>query len=61
MTDNGNYIADAHIGPTITDPVSLERSILTVAGVVQVGLFTNMCTAVVLASPSGVVTIKKDE
>ena len=61
VTDNGNYIADAHIGPTITDPVSLERSILTVAGVVQVGLFTNMCTAVVLASPSGVVTIKKDE
>lgn len=59
VTDNGNLIADAHTGPTIDDPVALEQRILMVAGVVQVGLFTNMCTAVVLATPSGVKTLTR--
>ena len=60
VTDNGNYIADAHTGPSIDDPEAMERNVLTVAGVVQVGLFTNMCTAVVLASPTGVLTLSKE-
>ena len=54
ITDNGNYIADAHCGPKITDPVNLEVEILKIAGVVQVGLFNNMCDVVVLAKDSGV-------
>ncbi len=54
VTDNGNYIADAHCGPKITDPVNLEIEILKIAGVVQVGLFNNMCDVVVLAKDSGV-------
>lgn len=57
LTDNGNCIADAHIGPSITDPVATEADILNVAGVVQVGLFNNMCDAVVLASANGVTTL----
>ena len=57
LTDNGNCIADAQIGPTISDPVGIEASILNVAGVVQVGLFNNMCDAVVLASGEGVQTL----
>ena len=57
LTDNGNCIADAKIGPSITDPISTEAMILNVAGVVQVGLFNNMCDAVVLASESGVSTL----
>jgi len=57
LTDNGNCIADAHIGPSINDPVSTEANILNVAGVVQVGLFNNMCDAVVLASGNGVQTL----
>ena len=57
LTDNGNCIADAQIGPSITDPVATEAMILNVAGVVQVGLFNNMCDAVVLASESGVSTL----
>ena len=56
VTDNGNYIADAHNGPSISDPVNLENQILQVAGVVQVGLFNNMCDAVVLAGENGVST-----
>lgn len=54
ITDNGNYIADAHCGPKIKDPINLEVNILNIAGVVQVGLFNNMCDVVVLAKDSGV-------
>ena len=57
LTDNGNCIADAKIGPSIDDPIATEASILNVAGVVQVGLFNNMCDAVVLASGNGVQTL----
>lgn len=57
LTDNGNCIADAQIGATISNPVAVEANILNVAGVVQVGLFNNMCDAVVLASGEGVQTL----
>ena len=56
ITDNGNMIADAHCGPTIQDPLEMERKILNIAGVVQVGLFNNMCDVVVLAGANGVET-----
>ncbi len=56
ITDNGNMIADAHTGPTIADPISCEKDILQIAGVVQVGLFNMMCDAVVLAGSNGVET-----
>ena len=42
ITDNGNYIADAHCGPTLTNPNQTEVEILKIAGVVQVGLFNQM-------------------
>ena len=54
ITDNGNYIADAHCGPTLTNPNQTEVEILKIAGVVQVGLFNEMCDAVILANNSGV-------
>ena len=57
FTDNGNMIADAHTGPNIMDPISTEANILLIAGVVQVGLFNNMCDAVVLAGTNGVETV----
>ena len=50
-------IADAHTGPNIMDPISTEANILLIAGVVQVGLFNNMCDAVVLAGTNGVETV----
>jgi len=59
VTDNGNYIVDAQTGPTIDDPVETERKLLEIAGVVQVGLFTNMCDVVVLASQDGVQILRK--
>ena len=38
FTDNGNHILDVH-GLTIDDPVSLERELNQITGVVTVGLF----------------------
>ncbi|MBD43405.1 MAG: ribose 5-phosphate isomerase A [Euryarchaeota archaeon] len=54
ITDNGNYIADAHCGPNLTNPNQTEIEVLKIAGVVQVGLFNEMCDAVILANNSGV-------
>lgn len=60
-TDNGNYIADAHTGPSISDPEMTEQRLLALAGVVQVGLFNNMCNVVVMASETGVTVLTKDD
>ena len=57
ITDNGNMIADAHCGPCITQPKVMESEILNIAGVVQVGLFNDMCDVVVLAGSNGVETL----
>jgi ribose 5-phosphate isomerase A len=54
VTDNGNLIADAFTGPRLTDPQDTERSLLQLAGVVQVGLFVGMCDVVYLAGANGV-------
>ena len=53
ITDNGNLIVDAHTGPSLTDPANTETTLLALAGVVQVGLFIDMCDVVHLAGPSG--------
>ena len=60
VTDNGGYILDCSFGPTISDPKSLEMELLSIAGVVEVGLFVDICDAVVLASNSGVMTLIND-
>jgi len=60
VTDNGGYILDCDFGETITDPKSLELEILSMAGVVEVGLFCDMCDAVVLAGEGNVETIVKE-
>ena len=57
-TDNGNYIVDAHCGPTIQNPREVEEKLLRLAGVVQVGIFSGMCDIVVLATPAGVEVIR---
>ena len=59
VTDNGGYILDCRFGPTISDPASLEGQIRSIDGVVEVGLFVDMCDAVVMATSSGVSTLLK--
>ena len=60
VTDNGCYILDCNFGPSISDPISLEHELLSIAGVVEVGLFVGICDAVVLASNGGVLTLIND-
>ena len=59
LTDNGNPILDAHFGPSILDPVQMESDLRAIAGVVEVGLFTNTADVVVLAAPGGCELIRK--
>ena len=59
LTDNGNPILDAHFGPSISDPVQMEVDLRAIAGVVEVGLFTNTADVVVLAAPGGCELIRK--
>ena len=58
-TDNGNPILDANFGPNISDPIQMEADLRAIAGVVEVGLFTNTADVVVLAAPGGCELIRK--
>jgi ribose 5-phosphate isomerase A len=53
ITDEGNYIVDCRF-PRIEDPVTLERELNLIPGVVDNGLFIGLVTLVVVASPSGI-------
>jgi ribose 5-phosphate isomerase A len=53
ITDEGNYIVDCRF-PRIEDPVTLERELNLIPGVVDNGLFIGLATLVVVASPSGI-------
>jgi len=58
VTDNGNVILDVH-NLAIANPVALEAKIRDIVGVVTVGLFAERGADVILvASESGVKTIK---
>ena len=60
VTDNDGYILDCSFGPSISNPKSLEKKILSIAGVVEVGLFVDICDVVILASNGGVSTLIND-
>ncbi len=57
FTDNDGFILDCSFGPSISDPKSLESTIGSISGVVEVGLFVGICDAVVMASHEGVSTL----
>lgn len=52
-TDGGHLIIDAFFG-RISDAKALSGALLDVPGVVQHGLFLNMCAAAYIAGPDGV-------
>lgn len=54
ITDGGHLILDASFG-LISDAVGLSNALLMVPGVVQHGLFLNMCDRVFIAAADGVV------
>lgn len=53
VTDEGHLIVDASYG-RIPDANILSKGLLEIPGVVQHGLFLNMASAVVIASPRGI-------
>ncbi|WAI18638.1 MAG: ribose-5-phosphate isomerase RpiA [Buchnera aphidicola (Acyrthosiphon caraganae)] len=61
ITDNGNIIIDVY-NLSITDPVSMEKKINSLPGVVTVGLFAARSADVVLiGTQKGIKTIKKEK
>ena len=56
VTDGGHLILDAFFG-RISQPEALSRDLLDIAGVVQHGLFLQMCSQAYIATPDGVRTL----
>jgi ribose 5-phosphate isomerase A len=52
VTDNGNYILDAHLG-AIAQPEALALALSQVPGVVEHGLFIGLATGAILAGADG--------
>lgn len=57
ITDNGNFIIDAHFGE-IEDPEALAEEIKKLVGVVEVGLFINMIDAVYFGNEGSVLELQ---
>lgn len=56
VTDNGNWVLDVH-GLAITDPVTLERELNQIPGIVSVGLFARRPADVVIVGGDSPVTL----
>ena len=52
VTDEGNYILDLHLG-RIGDPATLNVTLNQVPGVVENGLFLNMCDLILIGDDDG--------
>ena len=61
VTDNGNLIYDCHGFSPITDPVSLERNIRTIAGVVETGLFLGGVEQALIGRADGGVSVMRPD
>ncbi len=55
-TDNGNWIVDCHFGD-IPDPGRLARALGQVPGVVEHGLFVDLCSGAIIGTARGVETV----
>jgi ribose 5-phosphate isomerase A len=53
VTDNGNYILDCRCGP-IANPPELHKTLKTLTGVVETGLFVAMAKTAVIAGETGI-------
>lgn len=53
VSDGGHYILDCALG-RIHDPARLEAALVSIAGVVETGLFIGMTQSVILGGPEGV-------
>jgi len=60
LTDNGNYLLDCS-GDRIYEPVTLQRALKLLPGVVETGLFVRMTTIVVIGHDDRVEIIERTE
>ncbi len=60
ITDNGNYIIDLHIGKLL-DIEAVYSKLHTITGVLEIGLFLNMCKRIVVGTNSGVRIIENEQ
>jgi ribose 5-phosphate isomerase A len=52
LTDNGHYILDCQFG-NITDPSLINTALHLIPGVVETGLFIDMCHLAIIGYPDG--------
>lgn len=57
LTDNGNYILDCKFQKGIANPLTLHRKVSEIPGVVEIGLFLDLCDVVVEGREDGEVVI----
>jgi ribose 5-phosphate isomerase A len=57
ITDNGNYIVDLHIGNPI-DIHDIYNKVNGITGVLEIGLFINMCSRIIIGTDKGVKVIE---
>ncbi len=57
VTDEGNRILDLHLG-RIADPRALSDALNRIPGVVETGLFVDLCDTVVIGAADGRVTVR---
>lgn len=57
ITDNGNFVIDAHFGP-ISSPADLANQLKLMPGIIEVGLFCNMVETAFFGSADGSVNIQ---
>lgn len=58
VTDGGHLVLDAFFG-RISQPEALSNDLLAIPGVVQHGLFLDMCSKAYVATPNGVETFQR--
>ncbi len=54
VTDNGNYIIDLYFETPMKDAVAAGKAISELVGVVEHGLFLNMCDVCIIAGKTGI-------
>lgn len=57
VTDNGNYIVDLHIGKPM-DITDIYNKVNGITGVLEIGLFINMCNRIIVATDKGTKVIE---
>jgi ribose 5-phosphate isomerase A len=58
-TDNGNEILDCRFSDGIPDPAELERRLAAIPGIVESGLFVDLCQVLVIGAEDGSVEVRE--